>query len=152
MEYIVGSFLTSTAAVYMWKIVFLLWRFVEMLAIGRFFLYAVARRATSPKPIERKITMKNTNTAYTPDYVLHKLGGKVDAFHEVLNALYANGQDDAWNIVYSMFMKAEREYEQAFEKSESYAKSVEWLADPANRNNECYGDIYKDIYGHSPRW
>lgn len=101
---------------------------------------------------ERKITMKNTNAACTPDYVLHKLGGKVDAFHEVLNALYANGQDDAWNIIYSMLMKAEREYEQEFEKSESYAKSVEWLADPANRNNECYSDIYKDIYGHRPRW
>lgn len=96
--------------------------------------------------------MKNTNAACTPDYVLHKLGGKVDAFHEVLNALYANGQDDAWNIIYSMLMKAEREYEQEFEKSESYAKSVEWLADPANRNNECYSDIYKDIYGHRPRW
>lgn len=69
--------------------------------------------------------MKNTNAAYTPDYVLHKLGGKVDAFHEVLNALYEARQDDAWNIVYKMFMKAEREYEQEFEKSESYAKSVE---------------------------
>lgn len=61
--------------------------------------------------------MKNTNETNIPDYVLHKLGGKVDAYHEVLNALYAAGpaQGDAWNIVYKMFMKAEREYEQAFD-------------------------------------
>lgn len=61
--------------------------------------------------------MKNTNENNIPDYVLHNLGGKLDAYHEVLNALYAAGpaQGDAWNIVYKMFMNAEREYEQAFD-------------------------------------
>jgi uncharacterized protein Yka (UPF0111/DUF47 family) len=27
-----------------------------------------------------------------------------------------------------------------------------WLADPANRHDECYSDIYKDVYGFRPRW
>ena len=27
-----------------------------------------------------------------------------------------------------------------------------WLADPANRHDECYSDIYKDVYGVRPRW
>ena len=27
-----------------------------------------------------------------------------------------------------------------------------WLADPANRHDECYSDIFKDVYGFRPRW
>ena len=33
-----------------------------------------------------------------------------------------------------------------------HAANVAWLADPANRNSECYSDIYKDTYGVRPRW
>ena len=33
-----------------------------------------------------------------------------------------------------------------------YAENVAWLNDPANRNSECYSDIYKDTYGVRPRW
>lgn len=32
------------------------------------------------------------------------------------------------------------------------AKLAAWLADPANWNDECYSDIYKDVHGVRPRW
>ena len=33
-----------------------------------------------------------------------------------------------------------------------HARLAAWLADPANWNDECYSDIYKDVYGVRPRW
>lgn len=35
---------------------------------------------------------------------------------------------------------------------EAEMKLRRWLADPANRHDECYSDIYKDVYGVRPRW
>ena len=35
---------------------------------------------------------------------------------------------------------------------ETEMKLRRWLADPANWHDECYSDIYKDVYGVRPRW
>lgn len=46
-----------------------------------------------------------------------------------------------------------RDYEEEqWQNSDAYAKAVEWLADPANREHENYSDIHKDVYGFRPRW
>lgn len=37
-------------------------------------------------------------------------------------------------------------------EAENEARVLAWLADPANRHDECYSDIYKDVYGVRPRW
>lgn len=47
--------------------------------------------------------------------------------------------------------------EKADAEAERLEREVEmklrrWLADPANRHDECYSDIYKDVYGFRPRW
>ena len=42
--------------------------------------------------------------------------------------------------------------EEQWRNSEAYAEAVEWLANPANRSDINYSDIYKDVYGHRPRW
>lgn len=38
------------------------------------------------------------------------------------------------------------------QEAAEHAKLVAWLADPANWHDECYSDIYKDVYGVRPRW
>ena len=37
-------------------------------------------------------------------------------------------------------------------EAEVLAELTAWLADPANRHDECYSDIFKDVYGVRPRW
>lgn len=45
---------------------------------------------------------------------------------------------------------AEAEAERlAFEEE---MKLLRWLADPANRTDPLYSDIYKDVHGVRPRW
>ena len=44
--------------------------------------------------------------------------------------------------------RAEARRQEAAER----AKLAAWLADPANWHDECYSDIYKDVYGVRPRW
>lgn len=46
--------------------------------------------------------------------------------------------------------KADAEAERL--EREAEMKLRRWLADPANRHDECYSDIYKDVYGFRPRW
>lgn len=29
---------------------------------------------------------------------------------------------------------------------------IAWLSDPANRDDEEYSDVFKDVYGFRPRW
>lgn len=41
---------------------------------------------------------------------------------------------------------------EAAKEEEILRQSLEWLADPANKNSELYSDIYKDVYGVRPRW
>ena len=38
------------------------------------------------------------------------------------------------------------------QEAAEHARLVAWLADPANWHDECYSDIYKDVYGVRPRW
>lgn len=35
---------------------------------------------------------------------------------------------------------------------EEERKILRWLADPANRADPLYSDIYKDVHGVRPRW
>ena len=35
---------------------------------------------------------------------------------------------------------------------EEERKILRWLADPANRADPLYSDIYKDVHGFRPRW
>lgn len=35
---------------------------------------------------------------------------------------------------------------------EEERKILRWLADPANRVDPLYSDIYKDVHGFRPRW
>jgi hypothetical protein len=35
---------------------------------------------------------------------------------------------------------------------EEERKILRWLADPANRVDPLYSDIYKDVHGVRPRW
>ena len=35
---------------------------------------------------------------------------------------------------------------------EEERKILRWLADPANRTDPLYSDIYKDVHGVRPRW
>ena len=35
---------------------------------------------------------------------------------------------------------------------EEEMKLLRWLADPANRTDPLYSDIYKDVHGVRPRW
>ena len=45
-----------------------------------------------------------------------------------------------------------RDYEEEqWRNSEAYQNALEWLADPTNRSDENYSDIYKDVYGFRPR-
>ena len=36
--------------------------------------------------------------------------------------------------------------------AEAEAYVLRWLADPENRNDPFYSDIYKDVHGFRPRW
>ena len=38
------------------------------------------------------------------------------------------------------------------QEAAEHAKLTAWLADPANWHDECYSDVYKDVYGIRPRW
>ena len=37
-------------------------------------------------------------------------------------------------------------------ETEMEAELLAWLADPANRQDPIYSDIYKDVHGFRPRW
>jgi poly(3-hydroxyalkanoate) synthetase len=37
-------------------------------------------------------------------------------------------------------------------EAEIEARILAWLADPVNWHDECYSDIYKDVYGVRPHW
>lgn len=59
------------------------------------------------------------------------------------NAFYNLTAADLWFMV---------DYEEEqWRNSEAYQNALEWLADPANRSDENYSDIYKDVYGVRPR-
>ena len=36
--------------------------------------------------------------------------------------------------------------------AEVEAELLAWLADPANRQDPSYSDIFKDVHGFRPRW
>lgn len=40
----------------------------------------------------------------------------------------------------------------ARQQNHNWQSNENWLADPANRDSEIYGDVFKDTYGFRPRW
>lgn len=68
--------------------------------------------------------------------------------YETIKARYLAGEELTSEEFFFMYDYEEEQWR----NSEAYAEAVEWLADPANRNDESYSDIYKDVYGHRPRW
>ena len=50
------------------------------------------------------------------------------------------------------YLAEKREAEAERLAFEEERKILRWLADPANRVDPLYSDIFKDVYGVRPRW
>lgn len=60
------------------------------------------------------------------------------------NGFYALTREE-FNFMY--------DYEdEQWRNSDSYARTLAWLEDPANWDDPCYSDIYKDVHGFRPRF
>lgn len=60
--------------------------------------------------------------------------------------------DEDFAIVQKAYLGCGDAIEAAWRESDECAKLKAWLADPVNRDSECYSDIHKDVYGYRPRW
>ena len=69
-------------------------------------------------------------------------------YHSKYDGKVSNEEFDA---VKSIYFDCSDAIEEAWRDSEDCARLKKWLADPANRNDINYSDIYKDVYGHRPR-
>lgn len=59
--------------------------------------------------------------------------------------------DEDFDKIRNIYLGTADKIEHAWRESEACAELKKWLADPANRDSECYSDIHKDVYGYRPR-
>lgn len=76
-----------------------------------------------------------------------------DTFHkeygeDLWHPLNGHSVDEAFNA-YEETCEEERRLQDATGET---AKTLEWLADPANWNDPNWSDIFKDVHGYRPRF
>ena len=72
---------------------------------------------------------------------------KEEADASALDYFYADAEMEA---EHDRFMVEDYQWEQEHPDWED--KTIAWLSDPANYEDENYSDIYKEVYGVRPHW